>query len=143
MERRNIIIVASIGAALAGCGGMKLPDINVTLPPEIQSIIDDATAIVGKVTPLINAAPQIASWIDTAKGYIDALKTGAGDVKTFVSGLVSSLGSVAGGLPSNFGTIASAIETLLPLMGGFVGMRMAARRPTGMSPAQARAVLRS
>lgn len=47
------------------------------------------------------------------------------------------------GAKYSYGLIASAIETLLPLMGGVVGLKMAARRSTGMSPAQARMVLRS
>lgn len=141
MNRRDMITLLGTGAVLAGCGGV--PSIAITLSPGIQSIIDDASAIIGKVTPVVGAVPQIAGWISTAMGYVDALKTGAGDTKSVVGSLVSVLGSVAGLLPPPYGTIALAIETLLPVMGGVIGMRMAARRPTGMSPAQARAILRS
>lgn len=145
MKRRNLISMLGVGVALSACGGVKVPPVNisVTLPPEIQSIVDDATAIINKVAPIVGAVPQIVAWIERAKQYVDSLKAGASDVQSLVSGIVMALGSVAEALPAPYGTIASAIETLLPLMGGVVGLKMAARRPTGMTAAQARAVLRS
>lgn len=145
MKRRNLISMLGVSVALSACGGVAVPPVNisVSLPPEVQSIIDDATAIINKVSPIAGSIPQIVGWIEKAKGYIDSLKAGASDAKSLVSGIVMALGSVAEALPAPYGTIASAIETLLPLMGGVVGLRMAARRPTGMTPAQARMVLRS
>lgn len=145
MKRRNLISMLGVGAALTACGGLKVPPVNisVSLPPEIQSIVDDATAIINKVTPIASAVPQVLGWVEKAKEYVGLLSSGASDAKSVISGLVMALGSVAGMLPAPYGLIANAIETLLPLMGGVVGLRMAAHRPTGMSPAQARMVLRS
>lgn len=154
MNRRNVLSFAgvAIGLGLAGCGGVttNLPtlpvDVNVNLPPEIKSIVDDASAAIAKVESLGGGiGATVSAEIDKAKGLLAALKGAASsvDVKAIVSGLVSTLGTVAGLLPPPYGTIALAIETLLPIMGGAVGLRMAARRPTGMSPAQARAILRS
>lgn len=152
MNRRDILRTSglmAVAALASGCGANgKLPElpvnIGVNLPPEIKEVIDDATAALAKVESLgANITTKVGGLIEQGKGLVSQLSTGKGDTKSIVSGIVSTLGSVATFLPPPYGTIALAIETLLPIIGGVVGMKMAARRPTGMSPATARAVLRS
>lgn len=158
MYRRQLLRSAGVfalGGLAAACGAnSKLPElpvaVTVALPPEIKEIIDDATAAIAKVESLGAAVSDtVKADIEKAKGYVSSLigvgATGAGSstTKTVVSGIVSALGSVATLLPPPYGTIALAIETLLPIIGNKIGMRMMARRPTGMTPATARAVLRS
>lgn len=146
MNRRHLLTTAA-ALTLTACAG-ELPTlpvaVTVALPPEIKAVIDDATAIVAKVESLGTSVKDTAgSLIEKVKTGIAALTSGTGDTKTVVGMIVSALTSVATLLPQPYGTIALAIETLLPVIGGAVGMRMAARRPTGMSPAQARLILRT
>lgn len=143
MNRRDIITTAGL-AFLAACSELPKLPVEVKIPEELKPIIDDVTAIVSKVESLGGSLPTtVAGLIDKAKEYVASLKAGTGDSKGVVKSIVSVVGSIAELLPPPYGTIALAIETLLPVIGGFAGMRMAARRPTGMSPAQARHVLQS
>lgn len=145
MNRRNLLGMFGSGvalAALAGCGGtLGKIGVDVKLPDSLQAVVDDATAIVNKVKGI----GSVAGLVDDAKALIDKLKAGAtaDAAKSIVTSLVSVLGSMATKLPGAWGVVASAVETLLPEIGSAVGLRMMARRPTGMSPAYARAVLRS
>jgi hypothetical protein len=145
MKRRDLLLSTAGLAFLAGCGG-TLPtipiNIGVKLPPGIQAVIDDATAAVTKVESL-GLGGSIGELISKVKSEITALTSGTGDTKVIISGIVSALGTIATLLPPPYGTIALAIETLLPIIGGLIGTSMAARRPTGMSPTQARMILMS
>lgn len=147
MDRRNLLTMFGMGVALTACAGGKLPElpvnVGITLPPEIKAIIDDAQIIVAKVESISHSVPNITGLIDKAKGAISDLTSGKGDAKGIVSGLVSVLGTVAGLIPPPYNMIAMAVETLLPVIGSLAGMKMAARRPTGMTPEMARKILAS
>jgi hypothetical protein len=143
LSRRELIVFAG-ATGLAGCSGQmpKIP-VSVTLPPEVQTVVDDATAIIRKVESLGNISAVVTGLIDKAKGFVASLTSGVADHAGIVSQLVNVVTGIAEKIAPSHGVIATAIETLLPLIGSVAGLRMAARRPTGMSPAQARAVLQS
>ncbi len=142
---QNVPLFAT-AAALAACDTVPTIPVlvGVTLPPAIQAIVDDANLVIGKVKSLGINTGNIGSLIAQAEAEVAKLVSGVQglDTKTIVSTIVSVLGSVASLLPPPYGTIALAIETLLPIIGGFLGLRTARTAPTGMSPAQARAILR-
>lgn len=144
MNRRNLLGLFGSGvaiAALSGCGALGKIGVDVKLPDSLQAVVDDATAIVNKVK---GAVPSVSGLVTDAEALIAKLKSGAtaDAAKSIVTSLVSVLGSMATKLPGAWGLVASAVETLLPEIGSAVGLRMMARRPTGMTPAHARAVLR-
>lgn len=145
MNRRSLLSTAGMALALAACAELpKVPvEVTVAIPEELKPVIEDVTAIVAKVESLGSSIPAVVTGlVDKAKGYIASLKAGLGDSKTIIKEIVAVVGGVAEKLPAPYGTIALAIETLLPVIGSAAGFRMAARRPTGMSAAQARMVLR-
>src|ERR1700687_2015391 len=97
MNRRNILLSTASLAFLASCGGTlpTLPiNMGVKLPPEVQVVIDDATAIVTKVESL-GIGTSVSGLISKVKSDVAALTSGTGDTKVIISGIVSALGTVA------------------------------------------------
>lgn len=151
MKRRDLLSMAGMGLALAACApGATLPalPVNVKIPDNLSTLIDDATSaytklssislpasVSGLLTKLKGAVSSIASssTVELAKSYVADFSATWAQLKQFVP----STGTA--------GKIATAVETVLPVMlkvAGLVSM-FAAERPTGMSVAQARALLRS
>lgn len=140
------------GIGLAACGGTSgtpsIPTIPIKI--EIPEELKDALAAVAKLDSLRSLLPaSVGVWIDRAKDLAEKIVNAVSSDNLMSLGgqLVALLGSLTEYLPKTgtTGTVVMAIETLLPLIGQAVGLRsrMAARRPTGMSVQQARAILRS
>lgn len=150
MNRRNLLGMTAIGLGLAACQGASLPTLPVAVKIDIPQELLDGIAAITKLDGIQSLLPaSVVSFIDKGKEIVAAI-TGAvslDGMKTAGASLVSVLEQVVKFLPSSgtIGTIATAIQTLLPLIGQAVGLvsMFAARRPTGMSVAQARMVLRT
>lgn len=148
MNRREAISLGGFLAcgaiSITACGGVPV-DLKITIPDELK----DAIAAITKLDSLRNLLPgSVGDLIDRGKQLVATI-TGAVSLDTLKSAggsLVALLGTLTEYLPKTgtVGNIVTAIETLLPLMAQSVGLgaRMAARRSTGMSVAQARAILR-
>lgn len=145
INRRELLrftALVAVGGAAAACstsdGRVGVP-VNVTLPPEVTQIIDDATKIVDQGKKLISS-PSATSLIGEATTYIDQLKSGKFDFKSTVKALVPVLSSVAGLLPPPYGIAATV---LVGLAGAYAGATVpgAARLAATMTPQQARVIL--
>lgn len=142
MNRRKLLSCAGMLALLAGCGGQSVSDVigkipvEIKLPPELQESVNDVLAIIEKIKPIAQQAGEVSAIITKAKEMVGAItNTNAGSILSQVSEWMSPLVSL---VKPYSGVVSTAIATLLPLIGG---KRVTAR--TGMSPMQARMILRS
>ena len=144
MSRRHLLAATAPAVLLAGCGGQGIGDligkvpVNITLPPEIMEAVEDVQAIVGKVSAIGDVAQAVTPAITKAKEIVAAVKAGAANASKLLSDAAGYLSPLVDMLKSKYIQVATAIATLLP---SIAGSRQSAR--TGMSPMQARAVLRS
>lgn len=149
MRRRDLLLIGVSAIALAGC-----PDIpvKVELPPELTQLIGDVNGITGKLSSAglpssLNSLLKKAEGLASSIASSSSVKTAAGFVKDWAP-IVEQL---VGAIPQSQGTgttatVVNAIITVLPeviRVAGIVAPLFLARRATGMSLAQARAVLRS
>lgn len=151
LTRRRLLRLCgtALPLALAACGGSLQP--VITAPPAttpapaptggLAGFIAEAGALLDKVETVRASLPAAAqSLLDTGKQLLASVTSAQSmaDAKT----LVSTLASLSTLLPPPYDLIGLAVQTLLPLIGGLVGLQMAAR-PTGMTEAQARAIIRA
>lgn len=149
-RRRALMLGASaLPLILAACG-TPAPVITgappVTTPPAtpaptggLSGFIAEAQAILDKIDSVRTNLPAAAqSLLQTGKDLL-ATVTSAQSMDTAKT-LVTTLASLATLLPPPYDLIGLAVQTLLPLVGGLIGLRLAAR-PTGMTEAQARAII--
>jgi hypothetical protein len=149
LSRRRALVLAgaALPLALAACGGTLAP--VITAPPGptplapptggLSGFIAEAGALLAKVESVRSYLPAAAqNLLDTGKSLLATVTStqAVGTAKT----LVTTLASLATLLPPPYDLIGLAVKTLLPLIGGIIGLRMAAV-PTGMTEAQARAII--
>lgn len=156
--RREVLfsgISLAAAAVLSGCGANgKLPElpVNVKLPPELTTLIGDANAAISKLKGIQGSLPASAqTLVDNAATIVadlsaassaDAAKASGANLTSVLGGLVAMVPKQSG----KVGTIMTAIETWLPVaakVAGIVVPMLLARRSTGMTVEQARAVLHS
>lgn len=141
MDRRKLLLSVPL-ALLAGCGGGTVADvvgkipIKIELPPELQESFNDVVAIIKKVEPLAGQIGEVAGIVSKAKEMVASVTNS--NAVGILSSLSSWMGPLVGLVKPFSGTVSTAIATLLPMIGG---SRTSGR--TGMTPHQARAVLRS
>ena len=150
IDRRHILLAGIGGSVLAACSSLPKLPVDIKLPPELTAILDDANSIVSKVESLKGSLPtSVTGLLDKAKTLIASLSTTTtvDAAKPTVSSFVSVADDIAALMPKTgtLGTVAKAIQTLLPIITDVakIGHLFAARRPTGMPVAQARAILHS
>lgn len=155
MRRREFLpMMAGLGIALAtaACtngGGLAVDAaVDVKIPPELTTLIDDANSIYAKLSSisLPAGAAGLLGKLKSAVSSIASSKTLA-DAKNYMTDFSSIVSQIQPFLPSTgtVGQIVTAIDTVLPIMLKVVGLvaMFAAARPTGMPLAQARAILHS
>jgi hypothetical protein len=149
---RRQMILSGAALALAGCtatGGLPKLPVDIKLPPELTEFLADASGILAKVDGIRGSLPApVVALIDKAKPLIDGVAAAGSADSSVGKVLVNLIKDITPSLPrtGTFGTVVSAIETVLPVMlkvAGIVVPLFMAQRPTGMNVAQARMVLRS
>lgn len=154
LSRRRVLRLGSIALplALAACGGGTLAPI-ITGPPAPTT--PPAPAPTGGLAGFIAEAGALLAKVDSVRDKLPAaaqnlLQTGKDLLATVTSAqsmdaaktLVTTLGTLSTLLPPPYNLIGLAVQTLLPLVGGLIGLRLAAR-PTGLSEARAREIIAS
>lgn len=153
LTRRRVFTLGAVALplALAACGGTVAPVITGPPPPVpltppaptggLAGFIAEASALVAKIDTVRDKLPAAAqNLLATAKGLL-ATVTSAQSMGTAKT-LVTTLSGLATLLPPPYNLIGLAVQTLLPLVGGMIGLRMAAQ-PTGLTEAEARAIIAS
>lgn len=158
--RRDFITVLLAGTALAGCSQV-LPGPGSTppiVPPvvteglgKVISYLSDISTAIQAFLPMLGSfvssdtLSKIQGWVGTVQRIAAELSTAASGgvqdlVKLALSSITSILSALNVSLPGEIQMIITAIQALLPFIGGFIGLRMASR--STMSEDQAVAVLR-
>lgn len=142
MFNRRELLAGSVALALAAC--TETPTIPAAvsnaLPADVQSAVGDIGSIISKVESLGSSIPAtVSNAIDKAKGLVSSITPA--NATDAIKQIVPVIGAIATLLPPPYGTIALAIETLLPGIASVAGAVFSRRAATGMSAAQARALL--
>lgn len=143
LSRRRVMVLGGSTLALAGCGTSPTAVITAASGAiaGVDQVIADGGDILSKVDTIRQALTSDAqSLLDKGKALLTSLTASksTGDGQS----LVSTLAGLATLLPPPYGTIALAVKTLVPIMGNALGLRLAAT-PTGLTEAQARAIIRA
>lgn len=170
INRRELFHFGGIALVLAACQNGQLPalpvKVDVTTSGGLATLLDTVNSIASKAGSAVAVLPPSVrataiSWLaklQSAAGSINVAKTIV-DAQPYVTGFQAAwaelqpiLASVSGtpvvgssGATTTVGKIVDAVETVLPIalkIAGLVAM-FARSRPTGMSVAEAQAILHS
>lgn len=155
MTTRRHFLLGTAGLALAGCAGTTTPP----APGQYQYIADDVKLAADTLAGLLAYIPLADATRARYQGYVDQVSTAVQAIVTAVdktsaqSAVSQAIAAIQAALdlasgypniPSAALTAITAIRFLLPILGTFVGMFMAAPRTrVSMTPDQARATLRA
>ena len=152
MNRRDFLLrgvgIAGMAGLTACHNGLPALPVDVKLPTNLSTLIDDVNMITSKVSSLAPSLPASAQSLlaklkSTASSIANSsvVQTATGALNDFATtwNLLKPM------IPSSGSTIVSAVETVLPealQIAGLIGM-FAARAPTGMTIMDAKRILRS
>lgn len=152
---RRVMITGMVAALATGCSQLQS---IIGAADSIKKVAEDVGLISSGLAPVVAQITQLlpADTVSKVTAALDVVSKGAAELNTAVSipagqttvqkianaanAIISVAAPLLAGTP--YGQTLLAVQALLPVVQGAVGLFVAQAGPTGVSPDQARAILR-